>query len=87
MNILNIDENELPIEWENFESKGLGDIKDKINEMAPKYLECKAKICKLNDACVLDELTKQEIYVQRVTIAANYEIFSPRQLKLFCWVK
>ena len=85
-----VDESPLPIDWEYFdnnEQRMLQGVKDKINEQVPDYLECKAKICELSDVCLLDEITENEIYTQHATITANYAVFSPRQLKLFCWIK
>lgn len=90
MNILNTDENNLAIEWEDFEFQGLENVKNKIIEQTPDYLNCMAKICKLNDSCLLNDIDKpdnKEIYAQPTTISANYLTFSPRQLKLFCWVR
>lgn len=84
-------ESPLPIEWGAFEDvpgeRRLKDVKNKILNQIPNYLDCKAKICELDSACVLSEVTDKEIYAQPATIVANYAVFSPRQLKLFCWVK
>ncbi|MFH1607842.1 MAG: hypothetical protein ABIA78_01790 [archaeon] len=88
-----ISESPLPIEWDDFEDaeqRQLQNLKDKIIEQTPNYLQCIAKICEPNDSCLLNDLDKpsnKEIYAQPVTITANYEMFNPRQLKLFCWVK
>jgi hypothetical protein len=83
-------ESPLPIVWEEFddsEQRTLKELKNKILRQIPDYLDCIAKICDLNNACVLEEEMDYEIYAQKTIIAANYEVFSPRQLKLFCWVK
>ncbi len=85
-----LDESALPIPWEEFDNNGermLQGVKDKINAQIPSNLECKARICELDDACLLEETMHKEIYTQAVTIVANYAVFSPRQLKLFCWLK
>ena len=83
-------ESPLPIEWDDFddnEERVLKDVRDKIINQIPNYLECQAKICELDDSCTLNGEIETEIYAKPATIAANYAIFSPRQLKLFCWVK
>jgi len=85
--ILSIDGALLPIEWEEFEANGLENVKNKITGKIPDYLECEAKLCVLEENCVLDGNTSEEIYVQSVPIVANLGIYSPRQLKLFCWEK
>ena len=85
-----IGESPLPIEWEEFnneEERILQGVKNKIIEQIPSYLDCKAKIFELDDPCILEETVSGEIYTQTATIVANYAVFSPRQLKLFCWVK
>lgn len=60
--------------------------RDKINVRKPDYLECRAKICKMNEICVLDSLDiEKEIYAQSVAISASLDTYDPRQLRLFCW--
>ena len=81
--ILSFDSNSLPIEWSSFPQ----DLKDKIISKTPGDLECKAKICNINDICVLNEISDKDIYAQKVIITATLEKYSPRQLKLFCWEK
>jgi hypothetical protein len=85
--ILNVANTSLPLEWNDFESNGLGDIKNKITREVPDYLDCEAKLCILSDECILNKHLEEEIYVQSVIISANLEVYSPRQLKLFCWEK
>ena len=75
----------LPIEWSEFDSSGVGDVKDKITEKTPNDLECEAKICEINDGCLLDTTLEKDIYAKSIIILANSEIYNPRQLKLFCW--
>ena len=74
----------LPVEWDDFYSNGLGDVKKKIISKTPEYLDCKAMVCEMNDACILEENSGEEVYVQSVVITASLEKYSPRQLKLFC---
>ncbi|MAH03416.1 hypothetical protein CMI39_01370 [Candidatus Pacearchaeota archaeon] len=75
----------LPMNWEN--ESFPKSVKDRINERTPSYLECVAKICEMDKICALDEYLNKDIYAQSVVISANLEIYSPRQLKLFCWRK
>ncbi len=85
--ILNIKEDELPVEWKDFENYGLEEVKNKIIERTPEYLYCEGKICKLDVVCSQEEFVERDVYAQSVAIAANLEKYSPRQLKLFCWVR
>lgn len=84
--ILSLDS--VPVEWEDFTSLNeLDQIKDKINSRIPAYLVCTAKICALDQICSLKSYEEKDVYAQAVAIAANTEIYLPRQLKLFCWRK
>ena len=74
---------DLPIEWENFPLN----VKNEIISEAPINFECDAQICNLNDLCSLNKEIEKEIYVQKTIITANLEKYSPRKLKIFCWVK
>ena len=72
----------LPVEWENF----LPNVKNKITSEAPINFECEAKICGLNEICGLNKEIEKEIYVQKTIITANLKKYSPRKLKIFCWL-
>ncbi|MFH1503452.1 MAG: hypothetical protein ABIE36_02240 [Candidatus Diapherotrites archaeon] len=76
----------VPIEWDGFDS-ALPKTTERLNSLIPAYLECKAKICELNDACILNDFPKGSIYVKSLVISADADTYSPRQLKLFCRVK
>lgn len=82
-----LDLEELPVLWNDFESKGLGEIKNKIILRTPDYLNCKSSICEMLEECILGEDLKEEVYVQSVAVTASLEKYSPRQIKLFCWKK
>ena len=74
----------LPSEWEDI---GFPiDVKDKIEARSPEYLICVAKICELDEICIIENIDK-DVYAQAVAITATNEIYKPRQLKLFCWEK
>ena len=65
-------------------------VSSRIEQRIPNYLDCQAKICKLNDICVLDlsaEAEDRDVYATPIAIAATSDRYNPRQLKLFCWVK
>jgi hypothetical protein len=84
------EESPLPIEWEEFEDneqRRLESVKEKINDQVPNYLECIARICELSDDCILNVFIDKDIYAKPSIIVADYEVWAPRQLKLFCWVK
>jgi len=74
----------LPVEWDDFNSQGLGEIKEKINSKTPDYLSCRAMLCEMIADCILDNWSGGEVYVQSIAITANLTTYSPRQLKLFC---
>ena len=65
-------------------------VEDKIIALAPDYLECEAKICEITSDCDLDTPPEKNIYVQKVIITVTETQegdMTPRQLKLFCWMK
>lgn len=76
---------ETPVEWKYFEENGLTNVKNKINNRVPNYLICEAKVCKLDEICVLEEYIDKDVYAQPVAITANLTKYDPKQLKLFCW--
>ncbi len=73
----------LPVEYNSLS----GEIKNKIENRTPYYLNCTAKICEIDDACVLNFSSGSDVYVQSTVISANLQVYSPRQLKLFCWTE
>jgi len=81
--ILGIGSSNLPVEWSEFNSQA-PNLKSRIIYLTPKNLECQAKICLIDEICVMDELSNGDIYVEGVVISANATVYSPRQLKLFC---
>lgn len=81
--ILSVDSSNLPVEWRNFETQ-FPNVKSRIVYLTPKNLECQAKICLIDDLCVLKELSNGDVYAESVIISANSTTYSPRQLKLFC---
>ena len=60
-------------------------INDTIKNTMPDYLECKAKICGLNEGCNLDEIREKDVFVKSVMITTNGEDYIPKELKLWCW--
>lgn len=81
--ILNINIDALPVEWEDFESEAPL-VRERIEFLSPEELDCSAKICIINEPCILDDSSGKEVYAKSVIITANAEYYSPRQLKLFC---
>ncbi len=75
----------LPVSWNNFGTSGLTSVRDEIISRTSADFICEAKLCSLQDNCLFDNSIEENVYVQRVIIAADLEIYSPRQLKLFCW--
>lgn len=73
----------LPTEWDSFPVL----TKSKIQAETPSDLNCQAKICNLNDECVLTNSVEENIFAQRILISADLNDYKLRQLKLFCWGK
>ncbi len=87
--ILNILDANLPAKWDEFNTKGLSNVKSKIEAETPGNLICAAKLCLVEDACSLDEgdspSEEKSIYVMSAIITANLNTYAPRKLNLFCW--
>lgn len=62
-------------------SKG---INSTLNKTLPN-MECKTKICGLDQQCPLDENIEEEIYAQTTQIFANETHYKPKNLRIFCW--
>ena len=69
-----------PIPLEDGESGFPQDVQNKINNRMTEAFTCRSKICELNDYIDTD------VYAQPVAITATLTEYSPRQLKIFCWV-
>jgi len=76
---------------QDFLSEDVGTIPDsisqKIQEEKSSFLSCDAKACSLSEECLLDfdSLEDTNVYVYSGVVSSNLQIYSPRQLKLFCW--
>ena len=81
--IISIDKSSLPIVWENVPNG----IKERITTSMGDSLDCVAKICLLDEICVLEEYSQEDIYSRAVAITANITDYSLKQLKLFCSIK
>jgi hypothetical protein len=81
--VLSPDIENLPIELSGFSA----DLKNKIDDKTPNDLECGAKICILDDECILSNSVEKDTYTQEVIITSTLSTYSPRKLKLFCWEK
>ena len=64
-------------------------INNTIKDTMPDHLECKTKICVLNDECPLDSdaIPKKDVFVKSVMITTNGGDYIPKELKLWCWEK
>ena len=62
-------------------------IEGQLKTRLPASLSCDSKICTLNEVCAQEDYREENVYAASIAIAANDEKYSPRQLKLFCWVK
>ncbi|MBU3906660.1 MAG: hypothetical protein KKA64_00225 [Nanoarchaeota archaeon] len=63
------------------------DVKKKIINWVPSYLECTAKLCRMDELCKMDSYLDKEVYAKSVGITATLQNYSPRKLTLFCWEK
>jgi hypothetical protein len=81
--IVNVDSDSLPLEWEDFGS-GLQDVMNRIAELAPKNFNCQAKLCLINEDCILNNPPEGDVYAKSVIISSDLDTYSPRELKLFC---
>ena len=81
--VLSVNSGDLPIEWDNFDSE-LENVKERIIYLTPSNLECVAKICLINEECIMNDLSDGDVYAKSVIISANSTVYSPRELKLFC---
>ncbi|MGY4884824.1 MAG: hypothetical protein ACP5NZ_04575 [Nanobdellota archaeon] len=84
--ILEIPQNNLPLEWEALNSQ-LPDVTSRINALVPANLECRAKLCELRDNCIIGWTPDGDLYAKAGVISADLDTYSPRQLKLFCTPK
>lgn len=84
--IFAVNESDLPISLNDFDSNGLNDLKFLILN-TPLYLKCEANLCKSDDLCEGAIWITESVYVRSIILSAESGVFSPRQLKLFCWVE
>lgn len=85
--IVSLEENEIPVAWDNFDTMGLTNLKKLIESMAPKNMECVSKVCKMNnEICDIDYIEK-DVYTHSTIISVNKTDYNPRQVKLFCYKK
>ena len=74
----------VPVEWDDFPQN----LKNKIIERTPNYLECNARICSPEDLCDFTGTIDKDIYAESIIISATLESgYKPKQLKLFCWIR
>ena len=86
--ILEVPTDKLPLDWEKLEENGLAGVKEKINGKVVSNLNCVAKVCALDEnICDLKEYIEKDVYAQSISIVANSDIYSPKQLKIFCYTK
>ncbi|MAG10784.1 hypothetical protein CMI44_00530 [Candidatus Pacearchaeota archaeon] len=74
-----------PVEWEDFESTNLAELKTFVIGRTPNYLNCSAKICIIGEDCIINQNISNNIYTSSTGIYATKDTYAPKQLKLFCW--
>jgi len=70
------------VEFEDLDSN----LNAQIISRTPEYLNCVGQICEFDNDCDYVENSGKDIYGKSVFIGANSEVYSPKQLKLFCWL-
>lgn len=93
--VLGVPKAELPVRWDQFDSRGLGNVSDRIIEKTPNYLECHAQVCNITSSCEYMNINPGgapedvNLYAQSVgiTVTTASPSFDPRQLKIFCWLR
>ena len=80
--VLSVDVDSFPMDGKDFPVI----LRNKINNSLPIYLKCESKICEVNQNCVLNESNNEDVYARSVIISSNLTTYSPRKLKLFCWI-
>ncbi|MEK6945829.1 MAG: hypothetical protein AABW63_03475 [Nanoarchaeota archaeon] len=78
-----LNQSSLPVNWSDIPSG----IKNKIQLQKPSYLDCQARICEINNECLGQLTSDKSIYAKSTFISAESSLYSPRQLKIFCWEK
>lgn len=73
--------------WEDSQTAMPTRVTNQITRRTPNNLVCEARICFINQTCEYKELELGNIYAQSVAITSAEDIYSPRQLKIFCLVK
>lgn len=81
-----VDVSSLPLEWSEFNTQ-VPQTLERITNKTPSYLECQAKICATNDACLLSQNQDKEVFAESVIISSTINEYNPRILKIFCWEK
>ncbi|MBU0894934.1 MAG: hypothetical protein KKF48_03470 [Nanoarchaeota archaeon] len=62
-------------------------INNTIDQKIPSYLKCEARICStIQEECQVESSPMRNLYVQSTIISANLTQYTPKQLKIFCWV-
>jgi hypothetical protein len=83
--ILGISESSLPVNQDSEDFPE--DIEEEVEDLTPGAFSCEAKICSLSDVCSLEAKKGADVYAQKIFITSTHQIYSQRQLKLFCWAK
>lgn len=85
--IVKVSETNLPISWENFNKQNnLHRLREFIISRTPPGWECVARICKMNSEICDIGYIGEAVYAQPTIISTDLEEYSPKQLKLFCYL-
>jgi len=58
-----------------------------VQSRLPLMFNFSTKICSLEDICGLGFYIEKDIYADSFLISGTYDVYSPRQVKLFIWQK
>jgi hypothetical protein len=80
--VMSVANSSLPI---NIDDPGFpADVKAKITSMTPGYLTCTANLCRIDDACLLEDAPNKDIYSLSAGFFANLDTNIPRKMVLYC---
>jgi len=80
--IIGISEASLPLDTD--DSGFPQNVEAKLEEKNPGYMTCDAKICLLEQECLIENTDSSDVYVSQAAIFSNLQTYSPRKLVLSC---
>lgn len=82
--ILEISDSSLPVSLN--DSAFPQNVKTKLEQKNPGYLLCDAKICDIEQECLITNTESKDIYSTYTAIFANLQKYNPRKIVLSCTI-